>query len=72
MLAFVPRSTVRSVFGNTALGQMNNRGPKRVADLLDELELTRQRGFSIDDEDLWELRTVGDAVDYVVARAGGA
>jgi acyl carrier protein len=32
----------------------------------------RTVGFSIDDEDLAELQTVGDAVDYVVARAGGA
>lgn len=28
----------------------------------------RTVGFSIDDEDLEDLRTVGDAVDYVVAR----
>jgi acyl carrier protein len=32
----------------------------------------RTVGFSIDDEDLAELQTVGDAVDYVVARAGRA
>jgi acyl carrier protein len=32
----------------------------------------RTVGFSIDDEDLAELHTVGDAVDYVVARAGSA
>ena len=34
----------------------------------------RSVGFSFDDEDLVELQTVGDAVDYVVARldAGGA
>ena len=33
----------------------------------------RSVGFSFDDEDLVELQTVGDAVDYVVARleAGG-
>jgi acyl carrier protein len=28
----------------------------------------RSVGFSFDDEDLVELQTVGDAVDYVVAR----
>src|SRR5262249_9219176 len=28
----------------------------------------RTVGFSVDDEDLADLRTVGDAVDYVVAR----
>jgi IclR family transcriptional regulator, blcABC operon repressor len=50
MLAFAPRSTLRNVFGNATLAQMNGRGPKRVAELLDELEVTRQRGFSIDDE----------------------
>jgi len=31
----------------------------------------RTVGFSIDDEDLAELQTVGDAVDYVVARMSG-
>jgi acyl carrier protein len=30
----------------------------------------RTVGFSIDDEDLAELQTVGEAVDYVVARVG--
>jgi acyl carrier protein len=30
----------------------------------------RTVGFSVDDEDLAELRTVGEAVDYVVARLG--
>jgi acyl carrier protein len=35
----------------------------------------RTVGFSVDDEDLADLKTVGDAVDYVVARleaAGGS
>jgi acyl carrier protein len=32
----------------------------------------RTVGFSVDDEDLAELRTVGEAVDYVVARLGGS
>ena len=31
----------------------------------------RTVGFSIDDDDLADLRTVGDAVDYVVLRLGG-
>jgi len=35
-----------------------------------ELE-DRAEGFRIEDEDLAELRTVRDAVDYVFARAGG-
>ena len=30
----------------------------------------RTVGFSVDDEDLAELSTVGEAVDYVVARLG--
>lgn len=30
----------------------------------------RTVGFAFDDEDLADLRTVGDAVDYVVARLG--
>ena len=30
----------------------------------------RTVGFSFDDEDLAELHTVGDAVDYVMARLG--
>ena len=30
----------------------------------------RTVGFTVDDEDLVELRTVGDAVDYVIARLG--
>jgi acyl carrier protein len=30
----------------------------------------RSVGFRIDDEDLQDLRTVGDAVDYILARLG--
>ena len=50
MLAFQPVEAVRSRFGSAALAPMNGRGPKRVADLLAELKLIRQRGHSIDDE----------------------
>jgi acyl carrier protein len=32
----------------------------------------RTVGFAVDDDDLADLLTVGDAVDYVVARLGGA
>ncbi|MBA3268595.1 MAG: acyl carrier protein [Acidimicrobiia bacterium] len=32
----------------------------------------RNAGFRIDDEDLEDLKTVRDAVDYVVARVDGA
>ena len=50
-----------------------------VADSLALIELVealeedigeRTVGFTVDDEDLADLRTVGDAVDYVVARLG--
>jgi acyl carrier protein len=32
----------------------------------------RTVGFSVDDEDLADLRTVGEAVDYVLVRLGEA
>lgn len=32
----------------------------------------RTVGFSVDDEDLGDLKSVRDAVDYVVARLGGS
>lgn len=50
MLAWHPAAEVRQAFGSAALAQMNGRGPKRVAELLAELEATRARGYSIDDE----------------------
>ena len=39
---------------------------------LEEELAERSVGFRIDDEDLEELRTVRDAVDYVHAKLGGA
>ncbi len=50
MLAFHSADAVRSLYGGAELAQMNGRGPRCVADLLAELELTRERGYSIDDE----------------------
>lgn len=50
MLAWQPPAAVRQAFGNATLAQMNGRGPKRVAELMGELEATRARGYSIDDE----------------------
>ena len=50
MLAELEPARVRRLFGSGALAQMNGRGPRRVAELLPELELTRHRGYSIDDE----------------------
>jgi acyl carrier protein len=44
-----------------------------LIDLVEALEGElgeRSVGFRIDDEDLEDLRTVGDAVDYIVARLG--
>jgi acyl carrier protein len=43
-----------------------------LVELVEEDIGERTVGFSFDDEDLAELRTVGDAVDYVVARLGAA
>jgi acyl carrier protein len=39
-----------------------------LVEVLEEDIGERTVGFTVDDEDLAELRTVGDAVDYVVAR----
>lgn len=44
-----------------------------LIDLVEALEVElgeRSVGFRIDDEDLGDLVTVGDAVDYIVARLG--
>ena len=43
-----------------------------LVEALEEELRERQAGFRIDDEDLEELKTVRDAVDYVVARVGEA
>lgn len=42
-----------------------------LVEALEEELGERTVGFSIDDEDLADLKTVGDAVDYVVARLEG-
>lgn len=42
-----------------------------LVEALEEELGERTVGFSIDDEDLADLRTVGEAVAYVVARLGG-
>jgi acyl carrier protein len=42
-----------------------------LVEALEEELGERTVGFSIDDEDLGDLRTVREAVDYVVARLGG-
>ena len=41
-----------------------------LVEVLEEDIGERTVGFSFDDEDLAELHTVGDAVDYVMARLG--
>lgn len=43
-----------------------------LVEALEEDLAAHAAGFRIDDEDLGELRTVRDAVDYVVERLGGA
>jgi acyl carrier protein len=43
-----------------------------LVEVLEEDIGERTVGFSFDDEDLAELLTVGDAVDYVMARVGAA
>lgn len=43
-----------------------------LVEALEEEVGERTVGFSIDDEDLGDLKTVRDAVDYVVARLGGS
>ena len=43
-----------------------------LVEALEEELGERTVGFTIDDEDLDELTTVGDAVDYVVSRIGSA
>jgi acyl carrier protein len=42
-----------------------------LVDMLEEELSERTAGFEFDDEDLADLVTVGDAVDYVMARVGG-
>lgn len=42
-----------------------------LVEALEEELGERTVGFRIDDEDLADLKTVRDAVDYVVARVGG-
>ena len=42
-----------------------------LVETLEEELGERTVGFTVDDEDLAELRTVGEAVDYIVTRLGG-
>jgi acyl carrier protein len=42
-----------------------------LVEALEEELGERTAGFRIDDEDLEDLKTVRDAVDYVVSRTGG-
>ena len=55
-------------------GPEPSRGPTEI-ELVEALEAElgeHSSGFRIDDEDLEELRTVRDAVDYVVAKLGAS
>jgi acyl carrier protein len=64
----------------SAIGESSSFAEDLDADSLALIELVegleeelgeRSVGFRIDDEDLEELRTVRDAVDYVCAKLGG-
>jgi DNA-binding IclR family transcriptional regulator len=50
MLAFQAPEFVRHLFTTATLPQLSGKGPKRIAELMRELALTRSRGYSIDDE----------------------
>jgi IclR family transcriptional regulator, blcABC operon repressor len=54
MLAWHDEAFVRRLFPGGPLPRMAGKGPKSVADLLKDLALTRQRGHSIDDENVRE------------------
>jgi acyl carrier protein len=43
-----------------------------LVEALEEEVGERTVGFTVDDEDLGDLKTVRDAVDYVVVRLGGS
>jgi acyl carrier protein len=43
-----------------------------LVEALEEEVGERTVGFTVDDEDLGDLKTVRDAVDYVVTRLGGS
>ena len=50
MLAFLAPDAVRELFAGVELKTMNGRGPRDIDELMAELEQTRARGYSIDDE----------------------
>jgi IclR family transcriptional regulator, blcABC operon repressor len=54
MLAFHDPVQVRARFGTAALAPMTGKGPRRLSELMKELALTRERGYSIDDEGVRE------------------
>jgi IclR family transcriptional regulator, blcABC operon repressor len=54
MLAFHAPAFVRGLFSSPTLTLMSGKGPKRLPELMKELEVTRARGFSIDDEGVRE------------------
>lgn len=54
MLAYVPAAQVRATLGRGPLPAMTSAEPVRVETLMRELQLTRQRGYSLDDEGVRE------------------
>lgn len=54
ILAHLPKNQMRALYphGSTLLPVRQNRGPKSVRDLRDLLQQTRQRGWSIENEEI--------------------
>lgn len=54
MLAHLPALRLQALFPPGPLQRLTHRGPSSQAELLDELALCRERGYSIDDEGIRE------------------
>jgi len=54
MLAFHDEAFVRSLYPSGPLPRMAGKGPRTLAELMKELKLVRERGHSVDDENVRE------------------
>lgn len=54
ILSTLPEERIRELFGSSELSRPTRRSLGTVEELLRELELTRQRGYSVDDEETVE------------------
>jgi DNA-binding IclR family transcriptional regulator len=54
MLAWREPAAVRTLFRGAPLPQMSGKGVRRIGELVKELEATRERGWSVDDEGVRE------------------